>query len=555
MLKNIINEDCYKLNIINYCNNNCYCCNNNSFEEKYYKDFLKIIEEIKTTNKKNILIYGGEPTLYPVFFKLINLLKNYFQKIILLTNGRIFSNDLFLNKIINFDLVYIIKLNASNSLIHDKISKVNNSFNQTIQGITKLVNFKQKVYLKYNLNDRNFLDINNFYLFINKLKISGIILEINDSKNYEIYRKKFDSIFLDYKKNIFYLKYGGNLNFNSNNLNFVFDENPKEICFEVTARCNLSCRKCFNKIYYNQNCLNNDVLSFDDIKKIIDKIPVNFVSQIRITGGEPLLREDIFDIFKYIKQKGFKIWLNTNATLIDENIAKRISKYVDNVLISLNGYDKKSEKNITGLDSFYKKIQGIKLLQKYNVNVVRCGTMATEENIKNLKRFYLLVLKLGLDSWELYRLIDNKKFSDIDFEKKKYNILFNQLDVLNRIFLKNFKVANSIPLCISKKAYNLNFGASSDEGHIRFVIGADGSIRPSYFIFEKLGNIFIDDLNNVWNFGFLKKMRDLKFVTFKCRKCIFLDKCLGGSRYYSKLFFDEYKQIDPLINKNFYNNL
>jgi AdoMet-dependent heme synthase len=552
MIHDIINNDCYKLNITNYCNNNCICCN---IEKKnfFIKNFFIIINEIKCTDKKNILIYGGEPTIHPDFFRILNYLSKKFNKIFILTNAKTFNNDLFFKKIIKYNVEYIVKINAFNKNTHDKIANTKNSFDLTIKSINLLLKFNQKVHLKVNINEHNFDLINKLYLFVNKTNIDSTIFEISNNKKYNWYKKKIDKLFSNSRKKIYFLKFGGFLNFFSNNLNFLFDENPNEICIEVTARCNLSCTNCFNKLYYSSDSFKKDFLSTKDIKMIIDKIPVGFVNQIRITGGEPLLREDIYEIFDYINKKGFKIWLNTNATIINNENAKLISKYVDNVLVSLNGYNNKSELNATGYNYFDKKIDGIKYLIKNKIKKVRGGTIITKNNITSLNNFYLLVLKLGLDDWELYRPISNSINNNVGIVD--YNILFNKLGLLNKIFLKNFKIANALPLCINEKAINLCNGAISDDGHIRFIIGADGIIRPSYFLFEKIGDIFLDNVIDLWNFGFLKKMRNYEFVDNKCIKCSLLEKCKGGSKYYSKLAFDNYHKVDPLINYNYYKQI
>jgi len=129
---------------------------------------------------------------------------------------------------------------------------------------------------------------------------------------------------------------------------------PREIMLEVTDKCNLNCNFCFNKLRINQRGIAED-LSTENIKKIIDKISTFAVKIVRFTGGEPLLRKDIFELMEYAYEKGLKVWLNTNATLITKGNVCKIVKYVDNILIPLNAYDVKGEYEVTGYRHFKKK--------------------------------------------------------------------------------------------------------------------------------------------------------------------------------------------------------
>jgi uncharacterized radical SAM superfamily Fe-S cluster-containing enzyme len=161
---------------------------------------------------------------------------------------------------------------------------------------------------------------------------------------------------------------------------------PKEIVIEVTDKCNLQCKMCFNQQEYNLSCRNTRMeMSTQEIMGVISKIKGMGIEIVRFSGGEPLLREDLLPIAKFARGLGLRVWLNTNATLA---CSKGVPKNLfENVLVSLNGFDEKSELNVTG-GSFERKIEGIRLLRK--VKVLRGGVVLTSMNIKNIERFYKL---------------------------------------------------------------------------------------------------------------------------------------------------------------------
>jgi MoaA/NifB/PqqE/SkfB family radical SAM enzyme len=125
------------------------------------------------------------------------------------------------------------------------------------------------------------------------------------------------------------------------------------LILELTNKCNLNCRWCGVK-------KGKDVLSFSKIKSVID---LNKPRYIEFTGGEPLLRDDIFRLIDYCKSKGMFVSLNTNGTLINKENSKKIN--ADIIRVSVDGTEKVNDK-IRGRGSFKKTLNGINSLKKYN---------------------------------------------------------------------------------------------------------------------------------------------------------------------------------------------
>jgi radical SAM protein with 4Fe4S-binding SPASM domain len=599
-------EDCYVLKITNKCNNGCWFCPEES-SNHYFKSLLQIKNEIDASVNKNIIVVGGEPTLHKDFFTIMSMAGQKFLDVYLITNGRAIAMPSFLEKVKDMKIIFIVKIQGHNHFIHDSITRAEKSFTQSETAIQSLLESKRKISILYPINELNFIFLDRIIDMHNKKGVESIIVEniypvgackenfrklavryselkevIKNSigKSHKpIYLLNFPRCIFDFTENQINIRLhntGHNKPlmhkvcqsciknaacsqvtsdyieiFGQDEIKPTYDR-PNEICFEVTAKCNLECPFCFNKTYYSDGDLVQDKLSTQDIKRIIDKLEPDFVEQIRITGGEPLLRKDIFQIMRYIRAKGFRIWLNTNGTLIDEKNAKEIAKYVENVLIPLNGFDSASDKVATGKDNFEKKIEAIKLLQKERVKVVRCGTVATEKNIDNLGKFYSLVLKLGIDDWELYRPILQRK-EDVEKVRRSLIKLCTNLSSLNKYFDRDYKIANAVPFCFHDpiETSKVCIGAGSDDGITRFVISADGVVRPSYFISENLGNALEDDLSTIWKSGFLYDIRNLKYVDNDCVSCNLIERCKGGSRYFAKLYFGKYNAKDPLmVEKN-----
>jgi len=83
---------------------------------------------------------------------------------------------------------------------------------------------------------------------------------------------------------------------------------------ELTARCNNDCRHCYVNLPAGDIDAKKDELTFDEIKNIVDEVVALEAMDCLLSGGEPLLREDFPDIYLYLKKKGIRVTIFTNAT-------------------------------------------------------------------------------------------------------------------------------------------------------------------------------------------------------------------------------------------------
>jgi len=321
---------------------------------------------------------------------------------------------------------------------------------------------------------------------------------------------------------------------------------PWEVMIEVTSHCNFKCKFCFNQISFAQEGRKIKPFTTNYIKKIVDGLARAKIKIVRFTGGEPLLRKDIFQLLRYAKNKGLEVRLNTNASLINQRTAKRLKGIVDNVLIPIESYSDEEESKITGYKhSLKKKIKTIELLKKQKIPVIRAGTVATKENILNFDKIAKLISQLPLDEWEFYRPIPISKKEDLNSKLVKY--LAKKLIDLRKKTTKTVFIANALPFCAIKDLNKLNSvskGALFDDGHTRLVIDPRGFVKPHYFMNENIGQPL--DILSAWHHPFVKKMRDLEYLPNQCQKCPFVFKCRGGSRQIAKMVFGSYQAADPL---------
>ncbi|MCF7870311.1 MAG: radical SAM protein [Candidatus Omnitrophica bacterium] len=315
---------------------------------------------------------------------------------------------------------------------------------------------------------------------------------------------------------------------------------PKETVIEITRKCNLNCTLCTTE----KN--NNSDISLTKIKSIINDSKQMGIDAIRFTGGEPTLHKEIKRFILEAKKNNFYVILNTNATTIDKKLIDFFGKTVDNLLISLQGYNQISEqKHINTKINWKKKISNI-LLLKSRVKTVRIGTIISKTLVENIEKYARLIKKMGVTNWELYRPITYKKDTNFQLSKKDILGVMKYLFNLKKQGMK-VKIANPIPFCISK---NMDFsssvllGAVADDGYSRLVWDVQGYFKPSYFIDKNLGK----KTKKAWQSNFLKKIKSLEYLPPQCKKCDYLKWCRGGSRAIAKINNNSYFSPDPLMS-------
>ena len=315
---------------------------------------------------------------------------------------------------------------------------------------------------------------------------------------------------------------------------------PREIVMEITTRCNLNCQTC------TLDKSKSLTTTLKTAKRIMAECKSLGIKAVRFTGGEPLLNRNIDKMLKFAKKNNFYVLLNTNATIITSPTLMLLGKNVDNILISLQGFDQKSDRILTSSNvDFNKKIGNIVRL-KTRIPTLRVGTVISKTLITNLNKYYMLLKRMGIDNWELYRPIINTKNKEFKISKKDLIKVMHFLLILKNKGMK-VKIANPIPFCITKDI-NLSLttllGADADDGNSRIVWDTRGYFKPSYFIDKYLGKT----IKESWENQFLKKMKSLNYLPLKCKKCNYLKYCKGGSRALAKLVKDDYFSRDPIIH-------
>ncbi len=195
-------------------------------------------------------------------------------------------------------------------------------------------------------------------------------------------------------------------------LAFTKERRGPVVFWNITARCNLSCTHCY--IRSGPGRQREDELTTDEATALIDDLAAAGVPLLLFSGGEPLVREDFWDLAAHARKRGLSAALSTNGTLITPDVARRLRDIgIGYAGISLDGATAATHdafRRVPG--SFNRSVQAL----RHCIDVgLRCGVRftVTKRNHDELGRLIALARKIGVHRFCVYWLVPSGRGSDI----------------------------------------------------------------------------------------------------------------------------------------------
>lgn len=307
---------------------------------------------------------------------------------------------------------------------------------------------------------------------------------------------------------------------------------PLVMSWNVTRECNMKCTHCY--INATETKLTNE-LTTSEGKQLIDQICQVSHPLLILSGGEPLLRPDIFELIKYGSSKGLKMGLGSNGSLIDEKVAGKLKTAgITTVSISLdsnlpNQHD--SFRSVAG--AWEKAVNACKTLRKNNV-LVQVNTTLTQQNYNQIDDIMTLAESIGVENFHLFFLVPTGRGTKLtDISPNKYE------EMITNTFAKVSKHSLNVrPSCapqFMRIAKNMGLdmrqwirGCIAGMYYCR--IYPNGDVTPCPYLPIKLGNIRDQSFKDIWfNSPVFKSLRNPECLRGKCGACEHRNLC-GGCR-------------------------
>jgi AdoMet-dependent heme synthase len=178
---------------------------------------------------------------------------------------------------------------------------------------------------------------------------------------------------------------------------------PRVVAWESTVACNLACVHCRAEA---QTEPAQDEMNTAEVRGLIDDIASFATPILIISGGEPLMRPDIFEIARYAGERGLRAALSPNGTLIDADVAQRIKQAgVSRVSISIDGATAADHDAIRGVPgAFDAAVEGIDACRAQGLSF-QINTTVMRQNVDALDALQQWAIDQGAAAWHLFMLV------------------------------------------------------------------------------------------------------------------------------------------------------
>lgn len=341
---------------------------------------------------------------------------------------------------------------------------------------------------------------------------------------------------------------------------------PKWIAWEITRRCNLRCVHCRSSS--KMEIEGHPDFSTGEAYRILDEISGYAKPVVVLSGGEPLLREDVFDIARYGSDRGLRMCLATNGTLVSAEACKKIKESgIRIVSMSLDGasadvHDKFRDEE----GAFNGTLNAAKLFRENGIEFI-INSSFTRRNQEEIPRVYRLAKELGATAWYMFMIVPTGRGEDImseliskeDYEKIldwHYRMEKEEHDLLvrptcaphyYRVVLQKSKEAGS---GFERRTLKFSTGGAKGclAGQLICLIDVDGNVLPCSYFPKAAGNIRERSFKDIWeNSELFRDMRDFKKYKGKCGSCEYINVC-GGCRARAYAMEGDYLAEEPFCS-------
>jgi MoaA/NifB/PqqE/SkfB family radical SAM enzyme len=541
----------FRLKVGLTCNNNCKYCgllNVKNEVDKPFNEIKKVLEGLKDVNE---IIFPCNSEIRKDFIDLLKLVRFLGYRVVLESNGRMFYYCGFVLEIKKYLDRVDLFLNGEEE-IHDELVRVR-SFKKLVIGIKNLINLGVDIQIVTVITNLNFKRLRDIVMFVSKRGIkkwrliylilkekNNLIPKVKDSYKYIEKEIKICSdvgievIFSGLVNNSFLSgntvpDYGGV----AVKYEYLIEKKKtlKKINLNFSLKCNLKCVQCDL-----HKCNNRQELTTEQIKKIVLKLKKRFgLFTLKLSGSEPLMRNDLLEIIRFCSKNNIKVGLITNGSLVTEEFLNKIVKYkIAYFSFSLDGLAQFHD-GMRGMDGlFLKVIKSLKFLQSKKIyseiltiimnnnldEIIPLIEFVKKNNFKI--RFQPILQPFGQklnDQWYLKSELWPKNLKDIN---KLINTLIEYKN--NYDFIKN-----DIELLMAYKNYFNNPKEQAINGcnvyKNNIIVDERGNIHYCFFM-DHIGNILFDELDYILK---SKKEKNIRKNILNCKKNCNLMNCHVGN--------------------------
>ncbi|MEW5802050.1 MAG: heme b synthase [bacterium] len=343
-------------------------------------------------------------------------------------------------------------------------------------------------------------------------------------------------------------------------LNRTIDCTLRLIAWEFTQKCNLNCIHCRGSATHEAS---SEELSLSESRSFVDSLKDFQSTPVLIfSGGEPLSREDSFEVIDYASHQGLRAVLATNGTLVDRDRARTLKKIgVQRVSISLDGASEESHDSFRGLPgAFQGAMDGIEEMRRVDLPF-QINTTITQRNLDEIEDIAELAMKLRAQALHIFLLVPTGRGKNLEGDEisaaayEKVLRWFHEFGQQYPIQVKAtcaphyYRIVHQLSgkLPVSHSHHGLSSYSRGCLGGTGFCfVSYKGDVCPCGYLPIVAGNIRDERLGRIWaDSPLFHDLRDPDKLKGKCGRCEYRWIC-GGCRARAYQMSGDYLAEEPL---------
>ncbi|ARK30427.1 TIGR04053 family radical SAM/SPASM domain-containing protein [Halalkalibacter krulwichiae] len=344
-----------------------------------------------------------------------------------------------------------------------------------------------------------------------------------------------------------------------------YHQNPFIVIWEVTRACALKCLHCRAEA---QHLRDSRELTLQEGKALIDQIYQMNNPLLVLTGGDPLVREDLFELIEHAVKRGVRISMTPSAT---PRVTKKVMEKakvagLSRWAFSLDGHNRDIHDHFRGTKgSFDLTMKAIRHLKELKMPL-QINTVVSKFNVKHMREIAELVSELEAVLWSVFFLVPTGRGKNLQpITPDQHEEVMNWLVDLKKTASFDIKTTEAPffrRVLIQRQGENSNYKMNSshldrdclgraqnvNDGNGFLFISHIGDVFPSGFLPINCGNIRINDLATIYReHPVFTSLRNPSLYKGKCGTCEYKFIC-GGSRARAFAVTGDYLESEPYCN-------
>ncbi len=351
-------------------------------------------------------------------------------------------------------------------------------------------------------------------------------------------------------------------------LQFSEDKKPV-VVWNCTRSCNLRCLHCYSE---SECRAYEGELTTEEGKGLIDQLAEFGVPVLLFSGGEPLMRKDLFELVSYASSRGLRAVLSTNGTLLTPEVASRLKELdLSYVGVSLDGTEQTNDRFRGVKGAFARAVNGIRACIQAGLKVGLRFTI-TRRNVQEIPAMFDLIRQEKIPRVCFYHLVYSGRGSGLIDEAVEHNQTRSAVDTIINLTAElhrrrepievltvdnhadgphvYLRLARENPTRAQEVLELLRYNEGNSSGKGIACVSWDGAVHPDQFWRHlTVGNVRERPFGDIWtdsNNELLMKIKDKKkYVKGRCAQCKWLGICGGNFRVRAEALTGDLWAPDP----------